>query len=42
MFHPANVKALPPPGEGGADEIDIVVDNLPAKLINRLKNQRPN
>jgi hypothetical protein len=42
MFHAANVKAPPPPGEGGANEIDIIVDNLPAKLINRLKNQWPN
>ena len=37
MFHAASVKALPPPGEGGADEIDIVVSNLPAKLINQLQ-----
>jgi hypothetical protein len=42
MFHADNIKALPPPGKGGANEIDIVIDNLPAKLINRLKNQRPN
>jgi hypothetical protein len=38
MFHAASVKAPPPPGKGGADEIDIVVSNLPAKLINQLKN----
>ena len=37
MFHAASVKAPLPPGEGGADEVDIVIDNLPAKLINQLK-----
>jgi hypothetical protein len=42
MFHAASVKALLPPDKGGADEIDIVIDNLPAKLINQLKNQWPN
>jgi hypothetical protein len=38
MFHAASVKALLLPGEGGADEIDIVIDNLLAKKINQLKN----
>jgi len=42
MFHAASVKALLPPGEGGADEVGIVNDNLSAKLINQLKNQRLN
>jgi hypothetical protein len=42
MFHAVSVKALPPPGKGGADEVDILIDNLPAKLINQLKNQRSN
>ncbi len=42
MFHAASVKAPPPPGKGGTDEIDIIVSNLPAKLINQLKIQRPN
>ncbi len=42
MFHAASVKAPPPPGEEGADEVDIVINNLPAKLINQLKNQRSN
>jgi len=42
MFHAASVKAPLPPGEGGADEVDIVIDNLSAKLINQLKNQRSN
>jgi len=37
MFHAASVKAPPPPGEGGADEVDIDIDNLPAKIINQLK-----
>ena len=37
MFHAVSVKAPPPPGEGGADEVDIDIDNLPAKLINQLK-----
>jgi len=36
MFHAAIVKAPPTPGKGGADEINIVVDNLPAKSINSL------
>jgi len=36
MFHAASEKAPPPSGEGGTDEIDIVVSNLPAKLINSL------
>jgi hypothetical protein len=39
MFHAVSVKAPLPPGEGGTDEINIVIDNLPAKLINHLKNQ---
>jgi hypothetical protein len=34
MFHAASVKAPLPPGKGGASEIDIVIDNLQAKLIN--------
>jgi hypothetical protein len=42
MFHAASVKAPPPPGKGGGDEVDIVINNLPAKLINQLKNQRSN
>jgi len=43
MFHAASVKAPPPHGEGGADEVDIVIDNLSAKLINQLKtNSRIN
>jgi hypothetical protein len=42
MFHDARVKAPPPPGEGGTDEVDIDIDNLPAKLINQVKNQRSN
>jgi hypothetical protein len=37
MFDAASVKAPPPPGKGGADEINIVVSNLPAKLINQKK-----
>jgi hypothetical protein len=37
MFHAASVKALPPLGKGGADEINIVVNKLPAKLINQYK-----
>jgi hypothetical protein len=37
MFHAASVKAPLPPGEGGVDEVDIVIDNLSAKLINQLK-----
>ncbi len=37
MFHAASVKAPPPLGEGGADEVDIDIGNLPAKLINQLK-----
>ena len=35
MFRAASVKAPLPPGEGGADEIDIVVGKFPAKLINQ-------
>jgi hypothetical protein len=42
MFHAASVKAPPPPGEGGADEVNIDIGNLPAKLINQVKNQRSN
>jgi hypothetical protein len=42
MFHSASVKAPLPPDKGGANEINIVINNLLAKLINRLKNQRPN
>jgi hypothetical protein len=42
MFHAASVKAPLPHGEGGANEININIDNLPAKLINQLKNQWPN
>jgi hypothetical protein len=42
MFHAASIKAPLPPGEEGADEIDIVINNLLAKLINQLKNQWPN
>jgi hypothetical protein len=37
MFHAASLKALLPPGEGGADEINIVIGNLLAKIINHLK-----
>jgi hypothetical protein len=36
MFHAASVKAPLPLGEGGADEGDIVIDNLSAE-INQLK-----
>jgi hypothetical protein len=39
MFHAASVKALLPPRKGGANEINIVINNLRAKLINQLKNQ---
>jgi len=42
MFHAASVKAPLPPGEGGTDEVDIIIDNLLAKLINQLKNHRSN
>ena len=42
MFHAASIKAPPPPGKGGADEVDIVIDNLVAKLINHLRNQQSN
>jgi hypothetical protein len=42
MFHAASVKALLPPGEEGANEIDIVMGYLPTKIINQLKNQWPN
>jgi hypothetical protein len=35
MFHAASVKALLPPGKGVTNEINIVINNLPAKLINR-------
>jgi hypothetical protein len=31
MFHAVSVKAPPPPGEGGANGVDIVIDNLQAK-----------
>jgi hypothetical protein len=37
MFHAASLKAPLPPGEGGANEVDIVIDNLSDKLINQLK-----
>ncbi len=37
MLRAVSVKAPPAPCEGGADEIDIVINNLPAKLINQLK-----
>jgi hypothetical protein len=42
MFHAASVKAPLPPGEGGADEVNTVINNLSAKLINQLKHQWSN
>jgi hypothetical protein len=42
MFHAASIKAPLPPGKGGANEINIVIDNIQAKLINQLKIQWPN
>jgi hypothetical protein len=42
MFHAASVKALLPPGKGGVNQINIVINNQPAKLITRLKIQWPN
>jgi hypothetical protein len=34
MFHAVRVEALLPLGEGGTNEIDIVINNSLAKLIN--------
>jgi hypothetical protein len=42
MFYAASVKALLPPGKGGANEINIIINNSLAELINQLKTQRPN
>jgi hypothetical protein len=42
MFHASSVKAPLPPGKGFANEINIVINNLPAKLINQLKYQWQN
>jgi hypothetical protein len=41
MFHAVSIKAPLTLGKGGANEIDIVIGNLLAKITNQLKNQRP-
>jgi hypothetical protein len=33
MFYAASLNALQPPRKGGTDEIDIIIDNIPTKLI---------